>query len=226
MRARVPAVAGLLAVLVAGPAIAGAWPRAPGEVFLSFRGEIETSDEGPQHSASVYGEYGLTGRVTLVAQFDNANDPWTPRRFGSGARFALSAPDAINHFAIGAGVSTPPDVAGAMTSTRGELSLAWGRGFESRWGAGWATATARVIYGRDTDRPFTDLSGLVGVRPTEGRMAMLSASRYADDDGVYWKLSPSLGYEIRRETWLVPSLTQELSDDRSTAVGLALWLTF
>ncbi|MBP7241849.1 hypothetical protein [Amaricoccus sp.] len=216
----------LAALVAAGEAAAGAWPRAPGEVFLSFRGEIETSDGGPQHNASVYGEYGLTRRVTLVAQFDNANDPWTARRFGTGVQFALSGPDAVNRFAIGFGASTPPDVAGAMTSTRGELSFAWGRGFESRWGGGWATATARVIYGRDTRRPITDVSGLVGLKPAPGRMAMLSASRYADDGGAYWKVSPALGYRLRGETWLVPSVTQELSDDRSTAVGLALWLTF
>ncbi|MBP7003671.1 hypothetical protein [Amaricoccus sp.] len=225
MRARVPALAAVLLVL-AGPAAAGAWPRAPGEVFLSFRGEVETSDGGPQTNASVYGEYGLTRRITLIAQFDNADDPWTPRRFGTGVQFALSGPDAVNRYAIGFGVSTPPDVMGAMTSTRGELSLSWGRGFDSRWGGGWATATARLIYGRDTSRPITDLYGLVGLRPAEGRMAMLSASRYADDDGTYWKISPSLGYRLRGETWLVPSLTQELSDDRSTAVGLALWITF
>lgn len=226
MRARVLALAALFAALPAAAALAGAWPRAPGEIFLALRGEIETSDDGPQRNGSVYGEYGLTRRITLVAQFDTANDPWTPQRFGGGAQIALSGPDASNRFAIGFGVSTPPDVMGAMLATRGELSLHWGRGFDSRWGAGWATASLRAIYGRDTRRPITDLYGLVGVRPQKDRMAMLSASRYDNGDGVYWKLSPALGYRLRGETWLVPSLTQEFSDDRSTAVGLALWLTF
>jgi hypothetical protein len=225
MPARLSALAALLA-MVAGPATSGAWPRAPGEVFVALRGEVESSDDGPQRSASVYGEYGLTERVTLVAQFDNADDPWTPRRFGSGVQFALSGQDADNRFAVGIGVSTPPDVMGMMTSTRGELSLHWGRGFESRWGGGWATASARVIWGRDTSKPITDLYGLFGLRPAEGIMAMLSGSRYDNGDGVYWKLSPALGYRVRGETWLVPSLTQEFSDDRSTAVGLALWITF
>lgn len=232
MRPRLPALAAALALAALaspGPAAAGAWPRAPGEMFLSLQGEMETGsadNPGADYSGSVYVEYGWTRRVTLVGQFNSADDAWTPRRLGGGLRFALSRPDAANQFAIGLGVSSPPDLMGMMTGVRAEAALHWGRGFASRWGDGWATASARVIYGQDTRAPITDLFGLVGLRPGEGLMTMLSANRYADDFGVYWKLTPSIGYRLRGETWLVPSLTQELSSDNSTSVGLALWITF
>jgi hypothetical protein len=226
MRAAVLALAAAAALAAAPYARAGAWPREPGATFVALRADLEREPDGPDWDGSVYLERGLRPRVTLVAQFTNADDAATPSRFSSGIRFALGDLAARRRFAISLGVSTPPDLMGAMTATRVEAGLHWGRGFESRWGGGWATASARLLYGRDTRRPITDLYGLVGLRPAPGRMAMLAASRYADDGGVYWKLSPSLGYELRRELWLVPSLTQELSDDRSTSVGLALWFTF
>ncbi len=215
-----------LSLLGADMAVAGAWPRAPGEVFLSLRGDVEKQAGGSDLDGSVYAEYGLSRRFTLVGQFTTADDAWTPSRAAAGLRFALSPPDAVNRFAVSLGVSAPPDLMGAMTSTRLETGVAWGRGFESRWGGGWATATLRVLFARDEAKPITDLYGLVGLRPADGVMTMFSLGRYADGDGVYWKATPSIGYELRDEVWLVPSLTQEISDDRSTSIGIALWITF
>jgi hypothetical protein len=215
-----------LALIAAGQVLAGAWPREPGGGFVSARTDLETTSTGPELSFSLYGEYGLTRRITLVGQFSNSDQPFTPSRAAAGFTFALSGPDAVNRFAVGLGVSTPPDLAGVMTQTRLETSLHWGRGFESRFGGGWVTATARVLFARDEDDPITDFYGLIGLRPAEGWMTMLSASRYEDEQGVYYKVSPSVGFEVRDRLWVVPSLMQELSDDRSTGVGLALWFSF
>lgn len=220
------ALAAALTLALAQPAQAGAWPREPGGGFVSVRTDIETTASGPATSFSLYGEYGLTRRLTLVGQFSNADQPFTPSRAAAGFTFALSGPDAKNRFAIGLGVSAPPDLAGAMTQPRLETSLHWGRGFESRFGGGWMTATARVLFARDEAEPITDLYGLIGLRPAEGVMTMLSASRYEDAEGVYYKISPSVGFELRDRLWLVPSLTQEMSHDRSTGVGVAVWFSF
>ncbi len=220
------ALAAALAFAAAQSALAGAWPREPGGGFVSARSDLETTATGSALSFSLYGEYGLTRRLTLVGQFSNADQPFTPSRAAAGVTFALSPPEAVNRFAVGLGVSTPPDLVGVMTQTRIETSLHWGRGFESRFGGGWMTATARVLFARDEDDPITDLHGLVGLRPAEGWMTMLSASRYEDAKGVYYKVSPSVGFELRDRLWIVPSLSQELSDDRSTGVGAALWFSF
>ena len=219
-------LAALLALGGGGRAVAGAWPRAPGEVFLSLGAEMEKTGPERDLDASVYGEYGLTDRLTLVGQFTTADQPWTPSRASTALRFALTGPDAVNRFAVSLGVSSPPDLMGAMMGARLEAGVAWGRGFESRWGGGWATATARVMLARDSRQPITDLYGLVGLRPAERWMTMLALGRYADDQGVYWKLTPSVGYELRKGVQIVPSVTQELTDDRSTSLGLSLWLTF
>ncbi len=212
--------------LPTAPARAGAWPREPGGVFFSVRTDFERSRDGGDLSGSLYGEYDLSKRVTLVGQISNSDEPWTLSRASTAVNIALGRLDAANRFAVSLGVSSPPSLMGAMTGVRLETAVHWGCGFESRWGGGWATATARVLFARDEARPITDLSALVGLRPADRWMTMLSASRYADEDGVYWKVSPSYGYELRDELWIVPNLTQELSDDRSTSVGLSLWFSF
>lgn len=57
------ALAVLCLVLLPAAALAGAWPREPGGVFLSLKSEYET-DSG-EFRTSVYGELGLTRRITL-----------------------------------------------------------------------------------------------------------------------------------------------------------------
>ena len=220
------ALAAAALALVADPAQSGAWPREPGGGFVSARADLETTHSGPAASFGLYGEYGLTRRLTLVGQFSNSDQPFTVSRAAIGLTFALSPLDAVNRFAIGLGVSTPPDLVGVMTQTRLETSLHWGRGFESRFGGGWVTATARLLFARDEAKPITDFYGLVGLRPAEGWMTMLSASRFEDGEGVYYKVSPSVGYELRDELWIVPNLSQELTDDRSTSVGVSIWFSF
>jgi hypothetical protein len=220
------ALAAVLWACLAGAALAGAWPREPGGVFLSQRFDYDRSWREQEVSAAIYAEYGLTRRLTLIGQLSNEDEAFTVSRSGVALNVALGPLDAANRFAVSLGVSTPPSVMGVMTERRIETGLYWGRGFESRWGGGWATATAKALFARDEEDPITDLSALVGVRPRDGWMAMLSTSRYRDAGGIYTKVTSSLGYEVRDRLWLVPSVTQEVTDDRSTGVGVAVWFSF
>lgn len=222
MRPRLPLPVGLaiaIALLAGTRAEPSAWPREPGAAFLSLKAEAEAA--GPP-SVSFYGEYGLTPRVTLTGQISRDGDA---TRLGGALRYALSAPDAVHRFAVSLGGSAPPNALGAAMEARAEAALHWGRGFSSRYGDGWATVTARVMLARDESRPITDIYGLIGLRPAEGWMAMLSASRYSDGEGVTYKLAPSAGYRLREGAWIVPSLTRDLSA-QATSFGVAFWLDF
>jgi hypothetical protein len=226
---RIGAALALLLVVVAGPALAGAWPREPGGVFLSFRLE----DDG---DASLYGEYGLTRRITLGGQLstDERHEPPDrldlppPRdgRAGAFARLAVGSVEATHRFAVSLGVSAPPDTVGMATRPRLEAGLHWGRGFESALGGGWATATARLLRDPGQDRPITDLSALVGLRPAPRTMAMLAVSRWRDEVGTYWKVAPSAGYELGTNLWIVPQVTSEFGDATETRASLSFWLSF
>jgi len=210
----------------AGPLLAGAWPREPGGVFLSQRFDYDRSWREQKASATLYAEYGLSRRLTVVGQLSNEDEPWTVSRSALGLNYALGRLDAPDKVAVSLGVSTPPTMMGVTTERRIEAGLHWGRGFESRWGGGWATASAKLLFARDEDDPITDFSALVGLRPKDRWMAMLSASRYGDTQGTYVKVSPSVGYELRDRLWVVPSVTLELTDDRSTGVGVSFWFSF
>lgn len=225
MRARL-LLAAILWLATVVPLFAGAWPREPGAAFISQRFDYDRSWRESEASASFYGEYGLTRRFTLVGQLSNEDQPWTVSRASLGLNYAIGRLDASNKLAVSLGVSTPPNLMGVMTETRIETGVHWGRGFESRWGGGWATASARVLFARDNDRPITDFSALVGLRPKDGWMAMLGASRYRDEEGTYLKVTPSVGYELRDRLWVVPGVSFELTDDRSTGVGVAFWFSF
>lgn len=240
------AVATLVLVFLSAPAHSGAWPREPGGVFLSLKSEYETVSE--KFRTSIYGEFGLTRRITLGFQAsdgppDEAKQeeyewqrdhgdallltPPSRRRVGGFVNMAIGPLDATNRFAISLGASAPPDEYGMMMEYRIEAAAHWGRGFESGWGDGWMTATAKVIHARDEDELITDFFGLIGLKPREDWMTMLSLGRYTDMTGTTWKLSPSIGYRPHRLVWVVPSIAHGFGDgDAETSIGLGLWLSF
>ena len=81
-------VVGLLLLLSSGaPALAGAWPREQGELFISAGGNFWLSD-GSQlpvyYDPTVYAEYGLTDRITLGLDMHTADKG----RIGSAFVFA------------------------------------------------------------------------------------------------------------------------------------------
>ncbi len=226
MRASLAPLA-ILLILTACPALAGAWPRDKGGWFVSLRADTDAGRTGRGTSGSLYGEYGLTDRITVVGQLSNDDAPWTVSRAGLGLNYALSPLDARHRFALSFGVSAPPDTLGVMTDTRIESGLHWGMGFESPLGGGWATVTARVLQPVMADGDLaTDLFGLVGLRPRDGWMTMLSTGRFEDEAGVTWKVTPSLGYQLRDTLWIVPGVTREVGGAGVTTLNLSLWLSF
>jgi hypothetical protein len=238
--------AACLSLLSAAPAIAGAWPREPGKIFVSIRGDYETGTG--ETRTKLYGEYGLTRRITFGFEAsdgppDEAKQeeyewqlehgdalvlfPPSRRRVGSFVNVAIGPLETTNRFAVSLGASAPPDQYGLMMEYRIEAAAHWGRGFSSRWGDGWATATAKVIVAKDEDEPITDFHGLVGLKPRDGWMGMLSLGRYTDESGTTWKVSPSIGYRPHEKVWVVPTLTYGFGDgDSETAFGLGFWLSF
>lgn len=240
------ALAAACLALLPAPALPGAWPREPGKIFLSIRSDYEAGS-GDVRTA-VYGEYGFSRRITFGFTASDGppdyakenEDEWrleqaatalvsppSRRRVGSFVKLAVGPLEATNRFALSLGASAPPDQYGLMTEYQIEAAVHWGRGLTTRWGDGWATATAKVILARDEDRPITDFYGLVGLKPADDWMTMLSLNRYADTGGTTWKTTTSAGYRATEKVWIVPSLSYGFGNGNSqTSVGLALWLNF
>jgi hypothetical protein len=208
------------------PAEAGAWPRPVGKTFLSLRRDWERSGDGRERSTSVYGEYGLTERVTLGGRWSDHSSVWTFARTGGFVRLALGDLEAANRFAVSLGASTVPDLYMAEEETRIDLGAHWGRGFETRLGGGWATASYVRRISPSGAPGIDDLYGTVGLRPWEGGMVMLSASHYRDEGGTTRTLAPALGVALREGVWAVGTYTHEIGGRDLRAFGLGLWLEF
>lgn len=186
----------LLAVLLAGPAHAGAWARGQGQVFLStalsFPTDIlnrtanEPFDPGTV-AYSLYGEYGLSDRVTLG--FD--------AYLGAGSQadeviflfsHALRPPDARHQMSWSLGLGQRRDN-GAAPLTR--FGLHWGKGHSH----GWFSADGYVTSVNDTVDVKADLTAGWNVTPRIGLIAQVQTGKTADGP-AYARLAPSLVWSL------------------------------
>ncbi len=91
-----------------GPALAGAWARGAGEAFVSLKGAAAPrSRDEMKPTFALYGEYGLTPRLTLGASYDKLDAPLSLAKvFG---RWNLTAPEATWQIALEAGAGVEFD---------------------------------------------------------------------------------------------------------------------
>jgi hypothetical protein len=223
----VTGIGALAAVAGTGPACAGAWPREPGETFLSIRTEADVSgnDAG---GTSLYGEYGLTRRVTLGAQFSNDSAAVNLPRAGAFLNFALGDLGAASRFAVSVGGSTAAvqNMPMASDEARLDVGVHWGTGFSIGTAGGWATWSYLLHFEDGDANPIRDAYGTIGLRPWTGWLAMISGSFYQDAGGTYRRVTPALGYELREDVWAILQVGQQIGDEAATTLGLSIWWSF
>ena len=167
----------LMLLLCVLPARAGPWPRDPGTWFQSLTIEAPLTGDGAGWTGA-YLEYGLTGRLTFGLDLG--------QRSGGGRQQALAFarfapwPDRTLKMAGTLGFGLADQGAGAQPILRPAFEI--GRGFETRFGAGWADADLQGLWspGAGGAGWKFDLTG--GVAPREGRLwiLQLQASQGAD----------------------------------------------
>ncbi|MDV4145249.1 hypothetical protein [Shimia sp. FJ5] len=216
-----------LLVLCAGPAFSGPWLRDKGTAFTSTTVEISPAD--PARSApfpppypidaytAVYGEYGLTPRLTLG--FDGGSDTYGngtgllflrfPLREGKTARMA-------GEIALGARWSltelTPLLRPGAS----------WGRGLTLFDKPGWAALDATVLIPGDGGRMVPKLDATLGLDTGERMKVMLGLT--------VERPAPTLSASVAFRAWDKVHLTVgiKIRGDRSRpdCLTLGFWQTF
>jgi len=220
-------LATFVTVALAGRLTAGPWPREEGKSFLS----VSTSFSWPQDAlghdqwrySSVYYEYGLRRRLTFGLDAGSNAD-------GNYAAFVfLRTPileSAKPHlFSLRAGLGATGGGAGHDTVVM--AGAAWGRGFESRFGGGWATLDLQAHYLVDAGELIVKADATVGVKPTDKWKVMMQvqSGSYPNNDpflrlapSVAWSWAPGRHLEIGGQIGLV-------NDDR---VGLKIgtWFEF
>ncbi|RBO55134.1 hypothetical protein DSD19_00370 [Rhodovulum sp. BSW8] len=185
------------------PASAGAWLKEKGAGLLSFSYEADRDRTyGSQWGyGSLYGEYGLTPKLTLgldAGQGDDADD-WKAilfLRFRSGigwlpGRLATE---------FGAGAAGAP---GGLTEPVIRTGLSWGTGFTTADGSGWINLDARTDTRPQSALVDYKLDITLGVMPNP--RTQLTLELWGEDTATEprtVKLSPAISRRIGKGTWL------------------------
>lgn len=234
----------LAGLLTAGSAAAEAWTRAAGEGFIAMAGRMYRAS-GYQKSGSDFQlEHGLAEGVTAGAAFSYEAD--TLLRQESVARGFLRVRlwrdknQTLSAQVDGEALIASRNAGGLFDrkgSDGARIGVAYGRGFDTPLGPGWAEAAAvyRKRFGADADEFRLDLTA--GVRPTENWVAFAQAFgarslRNAGPLGLDYdtlRLSASVGYRITESRTMVLSVTKDaLSRNLRPGVEAAvtIWIDY
>jgi hypothetical protein len=226
-------IAGLLLALAATEAGAGAWPRPKGETFVSVATRQSTGArtliaavQDITSYTSIYVEHGVTDRLTVGFDAGQGRGPdervdsvlvfarlpvWSPGEHKVAADFGLGLLD--------------DDV--DRTQTRIRPGLAWGRGFESRWGGGWLGMEASWEYRTPSGDSATKADFTAGLKPTDRWMTILQLQTgvYPDADPIA-RLAPSVVRRLAARSHVQVGALAPLAGDDAYGATLALWFTF
>ncbi|MEM8572028.1 MAG: hypothetical protein AAGG56_14150 [Pseudomonadota bacterium] len=224
----------LLCLNAFGEARAGAWPREEGEVFLAFSQTMSTGArtmleavQDVRSYTSIYAEYGLTPEVTLGFDAGLARGDQDE---GSGWNAFLRRPVWMSQGGhrvaaeLGIGQLNEPEFG---RQWRIKPGVSWGKGFESRWGGGWAGLETSASY-RFAAQDFglkADLT--LGLKPRERWMVIfqVQSGKWGDDEPIV-RLAPSVVRRFGERTHLQLGFVQSVAGDDAMGVKFGTWFTF
>ena len=208
----------LLLTLCPAAALAGAWLREEGTGFSSLSFYASEPFDEESYYTGLYLEYGL--RPNLTVGFDLGRGVTGQGKTIAFARLPIKR-QGQNRLAFELGLGR---IAGQQVLRPG---LAYGRGFDTRWGGGWLALDSFVELDLG-DRQVDVKSDLtLGVTLDSGRrwMLQLQAGRAADEP-EFLRIVPSTTYEIRPGWQLELGLSKALTGARESGVKLGLWRAF
>ncbi len=217
---------GAMVIVASTPALSGPWPRGEGNGFLSFGYEI-TADTGTlglplSESLTGYFEYGLGKKLTFVLDANRDDDPQS-RGAVAQLRYSLSAPDRTHQWAVSGGVGN--DTRASGSDSLSVFGASWGRGFESRWGGGWATVDVQYRFGGDASLGKVD--GTVGIRPTDNSIVFGQIQISDPQTGeTTARLSVNYVRDVSKRLKAEFGLLYGLANDNAAGVRSGLWLDF
>lgn len=222
----------LVAMALPSGATAGAWPRPKGDTFVSVAQESTTGartlldfTQDIRTYLSIYGEHGLTDRLTLGV--DLATGMGEDDRFAAGlafARYPIRSPGAhVLAVELGLG-SIYAETEGQQLRLR--PGLAWGRGFASRWGAGWLGVESSVEFRQPSGDTLFKADFTAGLKPTDAWMMIGQVQVGAYPDGALVRLTPSVVRRVGERTHLELGLLAEVQGGSAFGLRGALWFDF
>lgn len=211
----------LAAYLAASPALAGAWPRTKGEVFLAAATRVVAARaEGPYSIYSnAYLEYGLGDRLTLG--FDIGHGISGATKTIAFVQHPLPIRSDRHRFAAQIGVG---QISGEVTLRPG---FSYGFGFGHASGTGWfaidSVAEIRLASGRTDYKSDITLGMSHGSRM---KTILQVQTGLSHGDPSFIRLAPSLVIRTGARTHLELGMTRGLVGDHRTGLKLGFWRAF
>jgi hypothetical protein len=196
------AIAALLVCAVcASPADAGAWLREHKGVFLSFGSTIRGNKYMmPDTETRVYAEYGVLPKLTLGLDINEIRAKSAHALIC--ARLPLGPSDRQSRYAFQLGVGQHRYR--MQWAPMYKLALAFGRGFENRWGNGWMGAEFASEVRTDLPDPSHKLDFVAGM-PSGWRVRPLFKleTAYMPGQPFSWAVTPGIMFDIGKSTWVL-----------------------
>lgn len=213
-----------LALVLAGPAGAGAWPRGEGRTFvaLSYAGSPGRAAPAGAHGAeradgyaSLFAERGLTPRLTFGLDAGGGEGRWTALAFLRRS-YGLEGPN-VWGAELGLGRRGGDGDGGALIRP----GLHWGRG--APWGWMGVESYAEI----EGDGIGAKLDATLGLRRSDRVfwVLQLQTARTADGDGIV-RLAPSYVRQIAPPARLELGFLADLSGEAELGVKLGTWVEF
>jgi hypothetical protein len=223
----------LLLLAAASQVEAGAWPREPGAVFLSFSSTLSTGAEtllAPltdiRSASQVFAEYGLSETWTLGLDALRATgDDATLTAGLVSLRRPVWRGDGGGIAAAELGLGFLDDADGTQARVRPGLS--WGRGFESLRGGGWLGVESSVELRLPSGDTAVKADFTAGLKPTDTWMliAQVQTGLYPDADPIV-RLAPSVVRRLGPKSHAQLGLLGSVAGDDAVGVKLAFWFSF
>ncbi len=232
----------LLAIVLCQPAFAGgAWPRGKGHGFVSVTWStfgdlvgyfyalqtplLEEPTLDLTEEIGTYAEYGLTDRLTFG--LDRYNRPTTDT--GSSIWFLranLGSFQWKNRYGVELGLGSNRNWLGE-TETVYRLGVSWGRGFDTRWGAGWIDVDAKVATLSDSGSVLWKVDNTLGFQPNErSTWSLQMQSGALDGYPSYLRAVPAYVRDIGHGFRLESALLIGLQNDESQGMKVGAWYEF
>ncbi|OED49034.1 hypothetical protein AB838_08720 [Rhodobacteraceae bacterium (ex Bugula neritina AB1)] len=212
------AYAACLAILLAPPAAGGAWLETPGHGFASASAIYRQTDSGAQQELRYYGAYGITPKLTLGVDLNQAGKlsghalVFARLPLHEGARYRLAAETAIGG-----------NKYHGQWLMMQRATLSYGRGFASGW---LAIDAAYELRNSGLDRAWK-LDATLGLNRPGKPAPMLQVETSKPEGGSFsYTLTPSLRVPLVSGRELVMGLEHRNAAQSSLGLKLGLWQKF
>jgi len=213
----------IFCVNAAQPARAGAWLREKGAGFLSLTTTLRNIDGAWQYENGFYLEYGLTPRLTLGLDVNEAAG--LAGHALVFMRLPVGPPERRTKIALELGVGGHH-----WQGQWGEMlksTLSVGRGFSSRWGDGWVNVDVGVELRRPLPDPAFKLDATIGLSPWRRIRPILQIeSTYISGSPLIWSVIPGVLIDGPENTTWQIGVARKTAGQSSLGLKIGLWREF